>query len=715
MDVRLPDGTVIKGVPDGTTRADIVAKLKGNGMAVPAEWLAPTPAAVSTGSAIRDIPRQVGLTARYGLEGLGQAVDPFTEPLRRMVVNPIARSVGLPEARPVSEEASRLATLVGLPQPQGANERVIGDAARMVAGAGGLAGAAGAAGRATAGTTQNVLQTLAANPGTQVAGAAGAGLSGGSVREAGGSPVEQVIASLAGGIAGGASTQMGQKMAEAAKRAMTPKTVQMQRADQQIQLVLERSGVDWSQVPERIKSGLRQEVADAMDTGGELNPDAIRRLLVFRRAGVTPTVGQLTQDPGQITREANLAKTGANSTDANLQRLPALQNANTASLLRQLDAAGAETAPNAAGAGQAAIESLTGTVNANRQNINSLYSAARDTNGRSALLDGHAWTMNANRALDDANVGSFLPPDIAKKMNAIAAGEYPLTVDVAEQLKTSIGNIQRGSADGNVRRALGIVRAALDEAPLQGAPTVNPGNLPAVAGTVPPSPQVLGTESLRAFNDARSANRSWMQRVEANPALQAVVDGVEPDQFVQRFIVGKGASAADVGRLRNELTPEAAQGIKTYLVRHLKDAATNSTEDVTKFSNAAYRKALRDIGEDKLRAFFTREELQHLTDLGDAAKYMQAQPAGAAVNNSNSGALLLGRGLDVLDRIANNVPIGRDVIKGWVQGAQQTQVLDSRNALQLVTNQKAPPPRLNPLLAAIAASPVQARQDDRRK
>lgn len=39
MDVRLPDGTVIKDVPDGTTKAELVAKLQKNGMSVPAEWL----------------------------------------------------------------------------------------------------------------------------------------------------------------------------------------------------------------------------------------------------------------------------------------------------------------------------------------------------------------------------------------------------------------------------------------------------------------------------------------------------------------------------------------------------------------------------------------------------------------------------------------------------------------------------------------------------
>ncbi len=39
MDVRLPDGTIVRNVPDGTTKAELAAKLQRNGMAVPAEWL----------------------------------------------------------------------------------------------------------------------------------------------------------------------------------------------------------------------------------------------------------------------------------------------------------------------------------------------------------------------------------------------------------------------------------------------------------------------------------------------------------------------------------------------------------------------------------------------------------------------------------------------------------------------------------------------------
>lgn len=44
MDVRLPDGTIIQNVPEGTTKADLVAKLQRNGMQVPTEWMQAQPA-----------------------------------------------------------------------------------------------------------------------------------------------------------------------------------------------------------------------------------------------------------------------------------------------------------------------------------------------------------------------------------------------------------------------------------------------------------------------------------------------------------------------------------------------------------------------------------------------------------------------------------------------------------------------------------------------
>lgn len=87
MDVRLPDGTIIQNVPDGTTRADLVTKLQRNGMAVPSEWLAdskPQPApevkpdAAAGGSTLKFGPVDTGIPISENvnnfLAGAGQMI-----------------------------------------------------------------------------------------------------------------------------------------------------------------------------------------------------------------------------------------------------------------------------------------------------------------------------------------------------------------------------------------------------------------------------------------------------------------------------------------------------------------------------------------------------------------------------------------------------------------------------------------------------------------
>lgn len=724
MDVRLPDGTILRGVPDGTTKAEIVAKLQANGKPVPAEWLGDAPAAqenpavVQLGEGLRDIPRQAGLVARTGVRAAtalpGMVADAATGVVNAGLDAAAGKGKGF-RFQTTRSAVDDLMNRSGLPQPQGATERVVTDAGEMLLGTGLIAKGSNAIAKATTGATQKVAQVLAANPVTQGAGAVGAGVAGGAVREAGGGPVEQFVASLVGGVGAGMGTQGSLRTYDKAAAKFTPRQMVEQRADKEITLILERSGIDWSKVPDNVKTGLREEVAAALNTGQPLNADAVRRLRVFKATGTTPTVGMLTQRPAQITAEKNLAKTGANSTDAALQRLPEVENQNVARLLSQLDDAGAANAPDAMLAGRTAVANLRGNVEAARATNAALYQQARDSTGRSVELDGAAVAQNAVRRLQSDNVGK-LPAEVDGILNRLTTGEDRLTVDYQQQLVKNLYRKMRGTQDGDLRHGLGIIRDALDNADPLPARQVNPSNLPAVPGTVPQSPMTAGAEAIEAYKRARTAHRELMRRIESNPALAAVVDGVEPDQFVKRFILSNSedAAAANVSRVVEELTPSVRDQMRQYLARHLKDAATNSTDDITKFSNAAYRKALRDIGDEKLRLFFDKDQLQQLKDIGDAAKYMQSQPAGSAVNNSNSGALVLGRGYDLLDRIANKVPLGgRDIMKGWVQGRQQTQVLAPRNALTLAADRQGLPMLpVNPLVALTA--PVQAREDNKR-
>ena len=719
-EVTSPDGKTWEvTTPEGASQDQVLSYAKQQWQAKPAQ-AAPKPAVVSLGEELRQIPRAAGLTARAVIKGVSGIPAIMADGLGA-AYNKVAdampgegRGFRFGLTMPALDNAL---TRLGLPEPASPTERVVSDMQSMIGGTAGTIKAAEAATKGAVGLGQNVLSSMAARPGVQLTGAASAGLAGGSVREAGGGPVEQFVASLLGGLAGGAAADRVGAGVNALKRVLTPEPVKMRDVDLKINLALERSGMDWSQVPERIRQQLRQEVSSALDGGGTLDADALRRLLSYKATGTTPTVGQLKQDPGLITREKNLAKTGANSTDPRLQRLPALENQNTAGLLANLDDMGARTSVRPQDASGQVINSLSGTEATARGNINALYSAARDSSGRSLPLNHGVFNQRVSQLLDDANVGSFLPADIRNKLNLMASGKpgYGLTVDSAEQLKTSIGKLQRGSSDGNVRAALGLVRQALDETPLADSIRSNVDNLPAIPGTVPPSTAGAGQEAIKAFGEARAANRQWMQTVEKNPALKAVVDGVEPDQFFQRYVIGKQASAAEVRDLVGMLNPQARQSMKEAVAKYLKDAATGGDSDIIKFGGKSFRDALRAV-EDKLPALFSSEEIQQLQHVAAVSKYMQAQPAGSAVNNSNSGALMIGRGLDVLDAFAQKIPLGgRDVISGVIQGMAQRQALAPKNALAVLAAPQQRAGQLNPLMAAsLLPAPVNGRQDDRR-
>lgn len=216
------------------------------------------------------------------------------------------------------------------------------------------------------------------------------------------------------------------------------------------------------------------------------------------------------------------------------------------------------------------------------------------------------------------------------------------------------------------------------------------------------SPGVLGEESVKAFTRARQANRAFMQRVEETPALKAALDNAEPDQFVKQYITGGGATVKDIGALRKAIgnSPEALSAVKGNIVDHLKKAATNGTEDITKFSPASYNKALSNIGERKLAAFFEPEEIRQMQAVGRAGTLMTAQPAGTAVNNSNSGAMVMAKALDMLDAVAGRLPLGVDTtIQGTLRGFQQGRALNAPGAL---TN----PAQSTPLLERTATPAI---------
>lgn len=718
MDVRLPDGTLLQNVPDGTTKAELVAKLKRNGFDT--SGLEPEPA-VKAGQAINQavdsLPRQLGLTARYGLEGLANSAQLVTEPLRYLTdkLTP-DRADGQAKSTPLVVQATKLSDWLGLPAPQGATERVVGDATRLLAGTGGMLGTGQLLNKGPQ-LAQVAGELLTQQPAAQLASAVGAGLAGGASREAGGSTGGQVAASVLGALGGAGVAAGAGALANQATRLknalMTP--TQM---DVQISSLLKTSGVDYSQVPERVRQSLRAELGGALKANQELDPAAVARLLDFQRNNLTPTRGMVSLDPVQITREQNLAKMAANSSDTVLQGLPRLQNQNNAQLITNLNQAGANSG-NLMGAGAQAIGAIQGKDNALKQGVTAAYDAARAMPGGTTQLDRKPVVDAIYNALAQENKLAFLPENISSMLNDVSRGvvrvggqdvAVPFDANALDNLMTMLATAQRGTADGNVKAALVTARKALNTAPITPIkPTLGGNQL-----VTQPMAQAMQAADGQAgqFMDAITQAKStaakrfdWQEAGRGPKAgvgpIEAALGGAQPDDFVRKFVIGGTLKDA-----RDLAANAPAEPIKNALVAYLKDKALNGAADeVGKFSQSAFNKALNGLVDSgKARLFFSSDEIEQLRSMGRAASYMQAQPVGSAVNNSNSGALLLGRGMDALAGLAGKLPFGQSIVVDPLQNIAVTlRQRQAQNLLPGLLAEQANAPFLSGLAGPAAA------------
>jgi hypothetical protein len=171
--------------------AAFAAAMKAEGQGIPVEVM-------SEPSKTADLERQLGLTARYGAQGLAG--------IGGIVYDPIAAVQNYlfgTETQPLREQVKRALTDLGVPEPETATERVIGAISEGAVGAGGSAALARGAERILTAGAQRVAGQLAAQPGTQAAAGGAGGGAAQVVAEAGGGSGAQLAAGLAGGVVGG--------------------------------------------------------------------------------------------------------------------------------------------------------------------------------------------------------------------------------------------------------------------------------------------------------------------------------------------------------------------------------------------------------------------------------------------------------------------------------------------------------------------------------
>lgn len=533
---------------------------------------------------------------------------------------------------------------LGLPKPENSTERVTQDVLGMMAGQGGLTATGRVLAESAGPVVSRIGGALAANPTIQMAGAAGAGAAGGATREAGGGNLAQFGASVAGGLGAAGATALAQRaygaISGAIGNALRPKQT-MTEINATLNQILSENGIDISKVPPLVRSELASEVKKALDVGAQIKPDVVRRIADYAAVGATPTRGQVTLDPVQITRERNLAKIGANSSDPRLQELAQIQNKNNATFINNLNDLGANTAnADATAAGGKVIGALSAQDAAAKAGVDKAYGLARDNLGRAAPMDAAGFSRQANLALDEGMLGAYLPNEVKTILNNVSTGKIPFNVNTAVQIDSVLSSAQRSAGMRSPQAlAIGKVREALNSA--------------GIADNV-------GESAMRDFNAARAAAKARFKWQESSPAIAAALDDPNPDKFVKNFIISgtdKSSNAAVSGLVDTlKKDPSAMQAVKENIAAYLKGKAlSGGSDEVGQFSQSGFNRALRDIGDRKLALFFKPEEITQLKTLGRVSSYEMVQPKGSAVNNSNTASAVS----SLLDKIAGSSLVGR--------------------------------------------------------
>lgn len=650
--------------PDGMSDDQIATAIKAN-MPQPAKQeAAQAPAAKRSG--FDSLARQIGLTGRYALEGAGQAADMIAAP-----VNSLMGLAGIKASNP-SQTASRAADWIGLPAPEGKFERVIGDATRTGFAAAAPAGIASKLGRFATGTASRAaLAGLAENPAAQIGGGVGSGASSGSAREEGLSGAGQFVAGLAGGVAGGlagnaamrGTSRVAEPLARAVgaeplKDALRPKQMDSQQLASVLRNKLSVSGGDWDAIPGKVQASILDDVRKA-NSLENLDARAVQRLADFRALEVTPTRGTVTLDPVQITREKNLAKSGANSRLGSAQGLARVENENNAQLVRLLQQVEGGAPVDSVQAGRTLSGRITGQRDALRNAEQAAWDAAKASPGYKMPMQAHV-LGDVNAALGDAGMMPFMDGRISAYMQALQQSPDQFTPQAYRNLQSMLSKAM--SAGGNEAAAAGIARRVLEEAEIRPSATQipNPGGLPVTgqAASVLRATDPMPGDAMGAIDAARRATRAAYAFEDSSPLVRKVLsEGAmgDPTRIGKHLLNATPDEAREIAR---HLDAAGMQTMRGAIATNIKQKALNGASDeVGNVSQKALNSAINAMGREKLSLFFSPEDVQQLERMGRVASYTQAQPAGSAVNNSNSGALMVGKGIDLLTGISSKIPL----------------------------------------------------------
>ncbi|WP_024873162.1 lytic transglycosylase domain-containing protein [Tolumonas lignilytica] len=352
---------------------------------------------------------------------------------------------------------------------------------------------------------------------------------------------------------------------------------------------------------------LQAEVEDAISSKhgvNDIDQGALNRQAVADKFGINLTAGQASRDAQLFSDEKNLR--GEHAEFA--QRFADQQQ----SLSNSLQKIKAEAAPDVYAStpvehGDNMIDAYQQLIDKKNEEIDGKYQALRDAAGGSFPVDTGALYDNITEALGKQLLTHDAPQSQLNAIEEMAASGQ-MSFEQYLNLRRNLGNVARTAQDGNTRHAASIMIDQLENIPL--------------------NDDVAKLKPLA--DDARSTARAFYQMQEADPALKAVVQGkASPDRFINKYIIN--ADTNKVQQMMNNLQdyPLAQQTAAAGLMDYLSPKGTREiTQD-------ALNRGIQNV-QSKIPIVMPQEQANNLRDLGSVAEWMQKQPPGSYVNNSNT-------------------------------------------------------------------------------
>lgn len=371
----------------------------------------------------------------------------------------------------------------------------------------------------------------------------------------------------------------------------------------------------------------------AKENPATISPQVLERYVDADSLGIRLTKGQATQDPSLISFERNSRSQDPRLVEALSQQNKALQE--KVSSVKEA-AAPDVFAPDYVANSEGALEFVGNKVKQYEEATSKAYKELDDFGAGKIQVDSKTFANNAMKALTEKEDIDFLPPVIEKRVKAYQEGKE-MNFDQLNNFTSQISRERRKAekaGDGNTAHALDLLRGELEKLPLIGE-----------------------TAEAKPYADkARATAKAEFDLVNKKSATYSkvysdYVNGLtDTKDFIQSAVLrSKNKDFAKTMELFDD--PTAKQHLRAGALDVIIKDATDASGN---FKPARFAKAIENLDVNKKLDVLFGEEAQTLRKIAKTGQLIEARPAGAYVNESNTaGALVAQYG----KKLAEQTPI----------------------------------------------------------